>query len=128
MQRRRNQSGPLYPHEFTALLGDGGDDAHDRVWRRLERRQSVIAHLLDIMWKSANDPVDIEYGEGALGVREIWRESKRLLDVPMDKAEIQEALALLSTPFLSAVATRGRTTSPPRRPMRWQRGSGRWPT
>ncbi|AXX31224.1 hypothetical protein APASM_3859 [Actinosynnema pretiosum subsp. pretiosum] len=112
----RHAGAPLYPHEFMALLGDGDDDAHERVWRRLERRQSVIAHLLDIMWKSANDPVDIEYGEGALGVREIWRESKRLLDVPMDKTEIQEALALLSTPFLSAVATSGQnhvaTTSP----------------
>lgn len=103
----RQANAPLYPSEFSALLSENDHDTQERVWRRLERRQSVIAHLLDIMWKSANDPLDIEYGQGALGVREIWRESKPLLDVPMDKSEIEEALSLLSTPFLAAVATSG---------------------
>ncbi len=112
----RQARAPLYPREFNALLTKGDHEAQERVWRRVERRQSVVAHVLDIMWKSANDPVDIEYGEGALGVSEIWRESKTLLDNPMDRSEIEEALAFLSTPLLSAVRRAGQnhvvTTSP----------------
>ncbi|MFE2752837.1 histone-like nucleoid-structuring protein Lsr2 [Actinosynnema sp. NPDC059335] len=103
----RQASAPLYPRELSSLLTEGDSDARERVWRRVERRQSVVAHVLDIMWKSANDPVDIEYGQGALGVSEIWRESKTLLDNPMDRSEIEEALSFLSTPLLSAVSRVG---------------------
>ncbi|MFT7835130.1 restriction endonuclease [Saccharothrix sp. BKS2] len=100
----RQAETPLFPYELATLLVDRDRNALDSTWRMARRRQSVVAHVLDIMWKSGNDPVEIDYSAGALGVRDIWRESKGLLDLPMEKAEIEEALAFLSSPFIAGVA------------------------
>jgi hypothetical protein len=68
------------------------------------------------MWDSANDPVEIEFGAGGLDVRDIWRETKALLATPLDKREIEEALAFLSSPCIAGVVGRGSDhaiTAPP---------------
>jgi len=65
----------------------------------------VISHLLDVMWKCGNDPVEIEHTQGVLGVPEIWREGKTLLDTPLKDAEIRYALDFLASPFVAGVSS-----------------------
>jgi hypothetical protein len=100
----RHLHAPLYPHELSRLLSCDGAESLAQRWAALERRQRVIAHLLDVMWKCGNDPVDVEYTRGILGVREIWREGKTMLETPLDDGEIRDALAFLTSPFVAAVS------------------------
>lgn len=107
---------PLYPHELFALLIAGQADALERTWSETERRTEALALVVNAMWKSANDPADIEFGAGALDVRDIWRETKASLEAPLDKREIEEALAFLSSPCVAGVLERGgdhAITAPP---------------
>ncbi|MFK0219815.1 histone-like nucleoid-structuring protein Lsr2 [Streptomyces vinaceus] len=112
----RHSVTPLYPNELVDLLLSGRTDALERTWSETERRTEAQALVVNAMWKSANDPVDIEFGGGALDVRDIWRETKSSLETPLDKREIEEALAFLSNPCVAGVAKRGgdhAITAPP---------------
>ncbi|QGV77539.1 Lsr2 family DNA-binding protein [Streptomyces ficellus] len=107
---------PLAPREIAALVSVGERPAWERTCERAERRQEALVHVLDTLWKSGNDPVDIEYSAGALGVRDIWRETKAVLETPLDPAEIEEALAFLGTPLVGGVVRQGAdhvVTGPP---------------
>ncbi|WP_161355112.1 Lsr2 family protein [Streptomyces sp. SID3343] len=99
----RHAETPLYPHELAALLLAGQADALAHTWRETKRRTEALSLVTNAMWKSANDPVDIEFGAGALDVRDIWRETKASLETPLDKTEIEEVLAFLSSPCLAGV-------------------------
>ncbi|MFJ3859860.1 hypothetical protein ACIPRL_26915 [Streptomyces sp. NPDC090085] len=112
----RHAGTPLYPHELAALLLPGHADALEQTWSQTERRTEALALVTSAMWNSANDPVDIEFGAGALDVRDIWRETKALVETPLDKKEIEEALAFLSSPSVAGVVRRGTDhtiTAPP---------------
>ncbi|MFI1381816.1 hypothetical protein [Embleya sp. NPDC020886] len=99
----RHSETPLYPHELAALLLASQADVIERTWRETERRTEALSLVTNAMWKSANDPVDIKFGAGALDVRDIWRETKASLDTPLDKKEIEEALAFLGSPCVAGV-------------------------
>ncbi|WP_327109182.1 Lsr2 family DNA-binding protein [Nonomuraea glycinis] len=103
----RHSETPLYPHELVALLLANQADVLERSWSEAERRTEVLVQVVNAMWKSANDPVDIEFGAGHLDTRDIWRETKASLETPLDKKEIEEALAFLSSPCIAGVAGRG---------------------
>ncbi|MFF0773065.1 restriction endonuclease [Nonomuraea wenchangensis] len=112
----RHSKTPLYPHELVALLLAGQADALEHSWSEAERRTEALALVVNAMWKSANDPVDIEFGAGALDVRDIWRETKSSLEMPLRKKEIEEALAFLRSPCVAGVVERGgdhAITAPP---------------
>ncbi|MEV0375274.1 restriction endonuclease [Streptomyces sp. NPDC050636] len=112
----RHSETPLYPHELEALLLAGQGDALEHTWSEAERRTEALALVVNAMWKSANDPVDIEFGAGALDVRDIWRETKASLETPLDKKEIEEALAFLRSSCVAGVVERGgdhAITAPP---------------
>jgi hypothetical protein len=112
----RHSETPLYPHELAALLLADQADALERIWSEAERRTEALALVVNAMWDSANDPVEIEFGAGGLDVRDIWRETKALLATPLDKREIEEALAFLSSPCIAGVVGRGSDhaiTAPP---------------
>ncbi|MGW7194978.1 Lsr2 family DNA-binding protein [Streptomyces chryseus] len=112
----RHSETPLYPHELVDLLLAGQADALEHTWSETERRTEALALVVNAMWKSANDPVDIEFGAGALDVRDIWRETKSSLETPLDKKEIEEALAFLISPCVAGVVKRGSDhaiTTPP---------------
>ncbi|MFK0253334.1 hypothetical protein [Streptomyces sp. NPDC090445] len=112
----RHSETPLYPHELVGLLLAGQADALEHTWSEAERRTEAQALVVNAMWKSANDPADVEFGAGALDVRDIWRETKSSLETPLDKKEIEEALAFLSNPCIAGVARRGgdhTITAPP---------------
>ncbi|MFD7782915.1 hypothetical protein ACFV4Q_07470 [Streptomyces nojiriensis] len=112
----RHSETPLYPHELAALLLTGHADALEQTWSETERRTEALALVVNAMWNSANDPVDIEFGAGALDVRDIWRETKALVETPLDKKEIEESLAFLSSPCVAGVVKRGTDhtiTAPP---------------
>ncbi|WP_418960006.1 hypothetical protein [Streptomyces tritici] len=112
----RHSAYPLYPHELVALLLAGRADALEHTWSEAERRTGALALVVDAMWKSANDPADVEFGAGALDVRDIWRETKSSLETPLEKKEIEEALAFLGSPCVSGVVKLGgdhAITAPP---------------
>ncbi|MFE2294554.1 hypothetical protein [Streptomyces sp. NPDC059452] len=98
---------PLAPREIAALVTFGEADALALTWRAAERKQKALSLVLDTLWKSGNDPVDIEYTTGALGVSDIWRETKGTLETPLDRSEIETALAFLEAPFLAGVERKG---------------------
>ncbi|MEU7986658.1 hypothetical protein AB0B56_17480 [Streptosporangium canum] len=102
----RHSKTPLYPHELVALLLAGQAGALEHIWSDAERRTEALALVVNAMWKSANDPVDIEFGAGALDVRDLWRETKSSLETPLRKKEIEEALAFLSGPCVAGVVER----------------------
>ncbi len=95
---------PLAPREIATLVTVGQPDTLERTWQEAERRQEVLRLVLDTLWKSGNDPVDIEYSSGALGIRDIWRETKGTAETPLERNEIEEALTFLGTPFVAGVA------------------------
>ena len=103
---QRHAVAPLYPHDLVALLLVGQDGELENAWSVTERRTEALALVVSAMWKSANDPVDIEFGAGALDVRDIWRETKSSLDTPLDKKEIEEVLSFLNSPCLSGLVKR----------------------
>ncbi|MFG3506197.1 hypothetical protein ACGF5F_11865 [Streptomyces sp. NPDC047821] len=112
----RHSVTPLYPHELVTMLLAGQADALEHTWSETERRTEALALVVNAMWKSANDPADIEFGAGALDVRDIWRETKTSLETPLDKKEIEEALAFLGSPCVAGVLERGghhAITAPP---------------
>ncbi|GAA1577937.1 Lsr2 family DNA-binding protein [Streptomyces globosus] len=103
----RHSRTPLAPYEIAALVTVREQGAWEHIWKKAERRQEALARVLDTVWRSGNDPVDVEYSAGALSVREIRRETKGVLDSPLDQAEIEEALAFLRTPYVGGVVQRG---------------------
>ncbi|MFH9420014.1 restriction endonuclease [Streptomyces sp. NPDC017529] len=112
----RHDRTPLAPHEIAAMVTAGEADALALNWRAAERRQEALSLVLHTLWKSGNDPVDIKYTTGALGVRDIWRETKGKLETPLDRNEIEEALTFLGAPFIAGVARQGSdhvVTAPP---------------
>ncbi|WP_282694352.1 restriction endonuclease [Streptomyces sp. CC208A] len=108
---------PLAPHELTALVTYGEAESLALTWQAAERRQETLSLVLDTLWKSGNDPVDIEYTAGALNAGDIWRETKGTLETPLDQAEIEAALAFLEAPFVAGVVQREKgkhvVTAPP---------------
>lgn len=112
----RHSETPLYPHELSALLLAGHADALEHTWSQAARRTDALALVVDAMWKGANDPADIEFGAGALDVRDIWRETKASLGTPLEKTEIEEALTFLRSPCIAGVQERAgdhTITAPP---------------
>ncbi|MFE2352724.1 hypothetical protein [Streptomyces parvulus] len=112
----RHSETPLYPHELAGLLLAGQADALEHTWSETERRTEALALVVNAMWRSANDPVDVEFGAGGLDVRDIWRETKSSLETPLDKKEIEEALAFLGSPCVAGLVRRGgdhAITAPP---------------
>lgn len=103
----RHARTPLMPREVAALMTVEERDSLEPTWKAAERRQEVLSEVLRTMWKSGNDPVDIEYSAGALGVRDIWRETKGVVETPFEPSEIEEALSFLGTPFIAGVLERG---------------------
>lgn len=101
----RHAHTPLTPQELSGLVTAGGTDALEKAWKAAERRQVVVGHVLHTMWRCANDPVDIEFTAGVLGIGDIWRETKSAL--PLDRSEIEQVLAFLETPFMAGVAKVG---------------------
>jgi hypothetical protein len=101
---KRQHRTPLSPHELSSLFIAGERDRVEERWREAERRQEVLAHVLNIAWQSGNDPIEVQYTAGVLEVRDIWRESKGRLQTPLDEAEIRHALDFLTTPFAAGVA------------------------
>ncbi|MBT2398084.1 restriction endonuclease [Streptomyces sp. ISL-100] len=112
----RHSRTPLTPREITAMVTAGNAEALALTWRAAERRQEALSLVLHTLWKSGNDPVDIQYTTGVLGVSDIWRETKGALETPLDSSEIEEALAFLGAPFIAGVARQGGdhvVTAPP---------------
>lgn len=103
----RHARTPLMPREVAALMTVEDRDSLEPTWRAAERRQVVLSEVLRTMWKSGNDPVDIEYSAGALGVRDIWRETKGVVETPFEPSEIEQALSFLGAPFIVGVLKRG---------------------
>lgn len=99
----RHSRTPLAPYQIAALVTAGGGDALELRWRAAERRQETLRLVLDTLWNSGNDPVDIQYTKGALGIGDIWRETKGVLETPLDRSEIEEALTFLGTPYVDGV-------------------------
>ncbi|MFJ1709712.1 restriction endonuclease [Kitasatospora sp. NPDC088346] len=95
---------PLAPHEISGLVTVTDASVLEPVWQAAERRQDVLSQVLLALWRSGNDPVDIEHSAGALGVRDIWRETKGALETPLERQEIEEALEFMASPFVAAVA------------------------
>lgn len=112
----RHARAPLAPSEVAALVTAGGADALERTWAVAERRQEALGHVLHAVWKSGNDPVDVAFTSGALGITDIWRETKGMLETPLSQAEIEEALVFLGAPIIAGVAKQGSeyvATAPP---------------
>ncbi|MFE6744725.1 restriction endonuclease [Kitasatospora purpeofusca] len=103
----RHSRTPLMPREIAALMTVEDRDSLEATWQAAERRQEVLSEVLCTMWKSGNDPVDIEYSAGALGVRDIWRETKGAVKTPFEPSEIEEALSFLRAPFIAGVLKHG---------------------
>ncbi|MFJ5882862.1 restriction endonuclease [Kitasatospora cineracea] len=95
---------PLAPHEISGLVTVTDASGLEPAWQAAERRQDVLSQVLLALWRSGNDPADIEHNAGALGVRDIWRETKGALDTPLERQEIEEALEFMASPFVAAVA------------------------
>ncbi|GLW68426.1 hypothetical protein Kpho02_07250 [Kitasatospora phosalacinea] len=95
---------PLAPHEISGLVAVTDASRLEPVWQAAERRQDVLSQVLLALWRSGNDPADIEHNAGALGVRDIWRETKGALETPLERQEIEEALEFMASPFVAAVA------------------------
>ncbi|MEV6263309.1 hypothetical protein AB0M42_21510 [Streptomyces sp. NPDC051784] len=112
----RHTRTPLTPREITAMVTAGDAEALALTWRAAERRQEALSLVLHTLWKSGNDPVDIQYTSGVLGVSDTWRETKGALETPPDSSEIEEALSFLGSPFIAGVARQGGdhvVTAPP---------------
>ena len=86
-------------------VGDAGQ--LEGKWVSAERRQDALEHVLHAMWKSGNDPIEVQFTSGALSVSDIWRETKSLLKTPLARAEIEEALEFLVAPLIGGVAKDG---------------------
>ncbi len=95
---------PLAPHEISGLVTVTDASGFEPVWQAAERRQDALSQVLLALWRSGNDPADIEHNAGALGVRDIWRETKGALETPLERQEIEEALEFMASPFVAAVA------------------------
>ena len=100
----RHARTPLTPHEISALVTVQEAGALENTWLAAERRQEALGHVLYTVWKSGNDPVDIEFSAGALSVNDIWRETKGALKTPLSRSEIEEALAFLGAPVIAGLA------------------------
>ncbi|GAA1357727.1 restriction endonuclease [Streptomyces beijiangensis] len=113
----RHSRTPLSPREIAAMVTAGEDaEALALTWRAAERRQEALSLVLHTLWKSGNDPVDIRYTTGVLGVSDIWRETKGALETPLDSSEIEEALTFLGSPLIAGVERQGGNhvvTAPP---------------
>ncbi|MFJ4328075.1 hypothetical protein ACIP3A_33905 [Streptomyces tricolor] len=103
----RHSATPLGPPEVVALLTAAHAGTLARHWDAAERRVRAVALVAAALWKSANDPDEIDFSAGALDVGDIWRETKASLSEPLGKKEIEEALALLGSPGIAAVARHG---------------------
>ncbi|PVC74526.1 restriction endonuclease [Streptomyces sp. CS081A] len=103
----RHARTPLAPRELAALVIRGEADALERTWRAAERRQETLGLVVHTLWKSGNDPVEVRHTTGALGINDIWRETRKTLGTPLDPDETGAALAFLETPFLSGVERQG---------------------
>ncbi|MGV9881446.1 Lsr2 family DNA-binding protein [Streptomyces sp. NPDC003006] len=107
----------LSPREIAAMVTAGEEaEALELTWREAERRQETLSLVLHTLWKSGNDPVDIRYSAGVLGVSDIWRETKGVLETPLDSSEIEEALTFLVSPLIAGVEQQGGNhvaTAPP---------------
>lgn len=100
----RHSRTPLSPREIAAMVTAGEEaEALELTWREAERRQETLSLVLHTLWKSGNDPVDIRYTAGVLGVSDIWRETKGVLETPLDSSEIEEALTFLVSPLIAGV-------------------------
>ena len=100
----RHARTPLTPREISALVTVQEAGALENTWLAAERRQEALGHVLYTVWKSGNDPVDIEFSAGALSVNDIWRETKGALKTPLSRSEIEEALAFLGAPVIAGLA------------------------
>ena len=112
----RHARTPLTPREISALVTVQEAGELETIWLAAERRQEALGHVLHSIWKSGNDPVDIEFSAGALGVNDIWRETKNALKTPLSKIEIEEALAFLEAPVIAGLVKHGNgfaATAPP---------------
>ena len=112
----RHARTPLTPREVSALVTVQEAGALDHAWLAAERQQEALGHVLHTLWKSGNDPVDIEFTAGALSVNDIWRETKKALKTPLSRSEIEEALAFLEAPIIAGVTKQGSefaATAPP---------------
>ncbi|KOX22887.1 MULTISPECIES: restriction endonuclease [unclassified Streptomyces] len=103
----RHARTPLAPRELAALVTWGEADALERTWGAAERRQETLGLVVHTLWRSGNDPVEVRHTTGALGVNDIWRETRKALETPLDPDETGAALAFLETPFLSGVERQG---------------------
>ncbi|MCE0448024.1 hypothetical protein LT493_42350 [Streptomyces tricolor] len=81
----RHSAAPLGPPEVVALLTAAHAGTLARHWDAAERRVQAVALVAAALWKSANDPDEIEFSAGALDVGDIWRETKASLGEPLGK-------------------------------------------
>ncbi|MFF2817135.1 hypothetical protein ACFVT9_16650 [Kitasatospora cineracea] len=97
----------LLPSELHRLIFDV--DLTDQVsvenhWAAVERRSEAIRLVSQALWESGNDTTDIDFNEGALSVRDLWRALKTNSPVPIDLVGIQQAIDLLSAPAVGGAA------------------------
>lgn len=112
----RHAKAPLAPFEVAELVTPEGAGALERIWTLVERRQKALGCVLHTVWKSGNDPVDVAFTSGVLGITDIWRETKRTLEVPLGQVEIEEALVFLDAPIIKGVTRQNNgyvATAPP---------------
>ncbi len=72
--------------------------------RRTPLGDALVATLPLLSTAGADTQAQPSYTRGILGVREIWREGKTMLETPLDDGEIRDALAFLTSPFVASVS------------------------
>lgn len=104
---RRTSRSRLLPREVHELIFswegiERRPDTRD-VWGAAERRLEAVQRVAHALWESGKDERDVEYSDGAITVRDIWRTGK---DSSLDPEEIERALDLLTSPLVAGAEVR----------------------
>ncbi|MEU6170953.1 restriction endonuclease [Streptantibioticus parmotrematis] len=96
----------LDPHGLWRALFQGrterdrSTEPAEDVWTAAERELEAAHRVSRVLWESGNDEKEIDFCDGALTVRDVWRTCKENSPLPLDRVEIQRVLDFLSGPLV----------------------------